>query len=191
LLSCQGFYITNGERYIRDSLGHEVTTDKNKAFIWKTRESAERVLNNSLSALFKKQGNYYVEEEIHSVTPLDADTKDIINTVLQFLEEYDTIQAALEDAPQRLSIVDKKLTDILHYIEMTDQNAANGYKLYKKVKELRIERRNIKRLIYLKGAFNTLKLEKESINSIKNTINGFEHEKYTARILNIDDILNM
>jgi hypothetical protein len=122
---------------------------------------------------------------------LDADTKDIINTVLQFLEEYDTVQAALEDAPQRLSIVDKKLTDVLHYIEMTDQNAANGYKLYKKVKELRIERRNIKRLIYLKGAFNTLKLEKESINSIKNTINGFEHEKYTARILNIDDILNM
>lgn len=186
-----GYLITDGERYLKDHTGHDVTTDRDKAYIWSNEESAKNALENSLSTLFKKQGMFHVEQEKRCVTPMDEETKTLCNSVLALITEFKEIKKELDDAPQRLSEVDKKLTDLLHYVEMTDQNAANGYKLYKKIKELRVERRNIKRLIYLRSVFNNIQIDSNSTEQITKTIKNFEHEKYTSRMLDLKDILDI
>lgn len=186
-----GFIVTDGNRYIRDLTGSEITTDRNKAYIWSSEESAQNFLNSSLSVLFKRQGGFHVESEKRCVTPMDSDTRELCVAVLQILSEYKQIKEELDAAPQKLSIIDKKLTDILHYVEMTDQNAANGYKLYKKIKELRVERRNVKRLINLRSVFNAVTIDDSITKPIVKTIENFEHEKYTSREIDLDSILDI
>lgn len=96
----------------------------------------------------------------------------------------------------RLSIADKKISDIEHFIEFNNLNAANGYKAYKLLKEVLEERREVKNQIeelrptldFINGTHLTdtkkktilySNIEKKyNINS-----NSAENKKYNVRVL--------
>lgn len=70
----------------------------------------------------------------------------------------------------KLSAVDRKICDVLHYIEFNKLNACDGYKTYKMIREYRLERRAIKDEIeMLDDVYNNItKLIEESINRLSN-----------------------
>ena len=70
----------------------------------------------------------------------------------------------------KLSEVDRKICDVLHYIEFNKLNACDGYKTYKMIREYRLERRAIKDEIeMLDDVYNNItKLIEESINRLSN-----------------------
>lgn len=81
----------------------------------------------------------------------------LIGTVLVKLVD---IKRNYEYLVNRYDEVEKAHQDILHYIEFADLNAVEGYKIYKKLKEIRIERRLIKEEL------NESKIAYDSIDNV-------------------------
>jgi hypothetical protein len=102
---------------------------------------------------------------------------------------YSDIKESLKDLQCKLSTVDRKISDVEHFIEITDQNAVNGYKLYKKLKDLRIERRNIKRLIDIRQMFDKINIDNDSMKDIRERIESFKTRTFSPRELDLDKIL--
>jgi len=75
---------------------------------------------------------------------------DKIKEMLNFIEEFDE---ELKSIPKKQSEVDSKISDILHYCEFqTQHKSSEANKYWKMLKDLRIERRNLKdRLEFLQG----------------------------------------
>ena len=84
-----------------------------------------------------------------------------------------------------LEIVEKKIKDIQHYIEIYNVNAAEGYKAYKLLQESLKERRVIKdELFEMKPIVDSLY---NSGNNVNNTVSKvkqrLENRKYNVKIL--------
>lgn len=115
----------------------------------------------------------------------------------QFKKSIEDCIKYKEELLNQLSIVDKKKTDIEHYIELSlDLNGAQGYNAYKLLREVLRERREIKDKIdeiwFLSEFMCSKTLHKEQIinNLIKNIENkhnqntGIEDAKnYKVRVL--------
>lgn len=184
-----GYIITDGKRYFADCNGTSITTDHMKAYVWKTQLAAENVLNNSCNKKFNSEDVYYIEEKTSYVTPINEDVKNTICDIMQFFDTYKIIRGANDGLTKRLSEVDRKISDVEHFIELTDQNAVNGYKLYKRLKDLRIERRNIKRLISLKEVFDTIKIDDNVEQNILGKVESFTNKCFSPREITLEDIL--
>lgn len=185
-----GYIITNGTNYSQDSNCKTLTTDDHKAFIWKTRESAEKVLTLAESRKTFPVENFYIEELTSNVAPINEYAFNIITELITLGQSYYELEDAFSQLTQKLSTIDRKISDVEHFIETTDQNACNGYKLYKKLKDLRVERRNIKRLIELKDIFKTIKIEHTMVGDVNNKVEGFTKKMFTPREITLDDILS-
>ena len=110
---------------------------------------------------------------------------DIDNIIMQLKSINQEIYTEHKKLYEELSICDKEKSDIEHYIEFFNFNAAQGYKAFKMLKDVLQNRREIKKKIE--------KCELLMSAGIKNyregsrTINACEkvnHKKYTPRILN-------
>lgn len=185
-----GYIITNGTNYSQDSNCKTLTTDDHKAFIWKTKESAEKVLTLAESRKTFPVENFYIEELISNVAPINEYAFNIITELITLGQSYYELEDAFSQLTQKLSTIDRKISDVEHFIETTDQNACNGYKLYRKLKDLRVERRNIKRLIELKDIFKTIKIEHTMVGDVNNKVEGFTKKMFTPREITLDDILS-
>ena len=185
-----GYIITNGTNYSQDSNCKTLTTDDHKAFIWKTKESAEKVLTLAESRKTFPVENFYIKELTSNVAPINEYAFNIITELITLGQSYYELEDVFSQLTQKLSTIDRKISDVEHFIETTDQNACNGYKLYRKLKDLRVERRNIKRLIELKDIFKTIKIEHTMVGDVNNKVEGFTKKMFTPREITIDDILS-
>ena len=79
--------------------------------------------------------------------------KDIINALLK-LNEIDEYNSTLTD---KLSKLDSKEQDLLHYIENNKIHIFWCYRMIKEIKNIRIERRKIKNDMELLFRFNEIK----------------------------------
>lgn len=74
-----------------------------------------------------------------------------LKTITNKLEEIDNYTQTLGD---KLSIEDKKTSDLLHYIENNKLSAFECYRLFKEMKDVRIKRRKIKNDMELAKTFD-------------------------------------
>lgn len=82
---------------------------------------------------------------------------------------------------EKESTIDKRISDILHYLEFYPISASDGYKLSKQLQDLRRERRQVKNELHAIGVINSGCAQ--IINSsVQNSIRGMEHRQYTPRI---------
>lgn len=58
-----------------------------------------------------------------------------------------------EELLNELSESDQIISDLLHYLEFETFNASKGYKISKKIKEVRIKRREIKNKLHIVSIF--------------------------------------
>lgn len=113
----------------------------------------------------------------------------------ELFEKTEEIKSQWKELNNKLSIADQKVGDIEHFIEFNNSlNAAQGYQIYKLLKEVLEERRIIKNQInefsviyhFVKENYDNNK-KKSLIRSItdRNNVhnNEAENKKYRVRVL--------
>lgn len=69
---------------------------------------------------------------------------DVIEEIKNIVEKLDKIDDYSDSLSDKLSVIDSKLQDLLHYIENNKINVLWCYRMVKEIKMLREERRKIK-----------------------------------------------
>lgn len=189
-LSFMGYVITDGESFVIDGNGKSISKDQKATYVWRSEEAALNVLRDCENRKVMPLVGFHTKALKVYQTPIDDETEQAINNIHDFFKLYNQIKDNMIDLKDRLSIVDRKISDVEHYAEITNQNAVNGFKLYKKLKELRIERRNIKRLIELKKVFDNIQIDSKVQTDMNDVITRFNTRMFSPREIDIDDILN-
>lgn len=154
------YYITNDKNYLmRNVIGQFVSTnEQSQAYIFSSKEKAENAVKNlpkpfknlgyhvtcNIEVFEPKPGNYYrVLNDIPLEDSLPSYQK-IISIVKEFENTFKRCVTKEEELNQKLNTIDRAIMDVEHSIEFFNYNACEGYKMYKKMKDLRTERRKIK-----------------------------------------------
>mgnify|MGYP007025968089 FL=1 len=127
------------------------TTELNEAFQFFDKTKAD----NALANLPKQTRNlgYRVIQISNTDKPVDFDQFTDIELVNydsalaqigSFCDLHDQLIARATWIDHKLTEVDNKIQDVLHAIEFNSYNARDGYKIYKLLHDLRLERRKYK-----------------------------------------------
>lgn len=127
------------------------TTELNEAFQFFDKTKAE----NALANLPKQTRNlgYRVIQISNTDKPVDFDQfTDIelvnydsaLTQIGSFCDLHDQLVARAPWIDHKLIEVENKIQDVLHAIEFNSYNARDGYKIYKLLHDLRLERRKYK-----------------------------------------------
>ena len=128
------------------------TTELNEAFQFNDKTKAE----NALANLPKQMRNlgYFVQQIDAPSKPVDFDQfnseLELVNydsalaQISSFCDLHDQLVARAPWIDHKLTEVENKIQDVLHAIEFNSYNARDGYKMYKLLHDLRLERRKYK-----------------------------------------------
>lgn len=133
------------------------TTELNEAFQFFDKTKAE----NALANLPKQTRNlgYRVIQISNTDKPVDFDQfTDIelvnydsaLTQIGSFCDLHDQLVARAPWIDHKLIEVENKIQDVLHAIEFNSYNARDGYKIYKLLHDLRLERRKYKDEIFIR-----------------------------------------
>lgn len=193
------YIITDGERFIYcNHSGKFVPTSSEAMADIYTRKQAEGICRSSLPKALR--GIFHIKKydtppkNVKQVNQDDLKNnteKTIISENVQiWLDKIIGLNGLKNDAVKRkeelckqLSDVDKELTDINHYIEFCNLNAAQGYKAYKMIKERRIKRRIIKNELSIVDAILEKKVSDSITDEVEKVIHNLNERTYTPRIL--------
>ena len=200
-----GYVITDPKKTIfvcKDTSGsYSLTTDKAKALIWDSQPAAETVFKSNLSKLIKSKGvtvksvalqmvcsepketpKKVVEEPILEPKPEFGSSKYIISVLSEAVAKLNCRHLELSD---ELSTYDRKVTDIEHYIEFNvgKLNARDGYKAYKLLQDVLVERRKVKDELQILQVVKDKMALPEDIENIHERVKELEGRKYEPREL--------
>ena len=185
------YMIAGDDGYISNSNGTGVTPNRDNAYLWSTPEAAENVLrdarNRKESAGHPKIGNDF---EVAAIKLYEKDIPDDIIMDLEVVKQFIDIVVDSADREQdlkdALSNVDRQLSDIEHFIEFTDLNARDGFKIYSKMKHLRRYRRDIKYRLKILDSINSQNIDPEVL---KRMVSYFKNLTYQPREIDFDEML--
>ena len=147
---------------------YSLTTDKNRALIFDSKLAADKVFKSNLSKLIKNKGVSVKSVDLQVIGVNNAQKQVSVGANNEFQHEIshfkdvpfgssEYIIYVLSDAVSKLnkrydalvdemSKYDRQKTDVEHYIEFNigKLNACDGYKAYKLLQNVLIERRKIK-----------------------------------------------
>ena len=127
------------------------TPELNESFQFNDKTKAD----NALANLPKQMRNlgYFVQQVDAPSKPVDFDqftNVDLVNydsalaQIGSFCDLHDQLVARVAWVEYKLQEVEDKIQDVLHAIEFNSYNARDGYKIYKLLHDLRLERRKYK-----------------------------------------------
>lgn len=157
------------------------TTELNEAFQFFDKTKAE----NALANLPKQTRNlgYFVIQISNTDKPVDFDQFTDIELVNydsalaqigSFCDLHDQLVARAPWIDHKLTEVENKIQDVLHAIEFNSYNARDGYKIYKLLHDLRLERRKYKDEIFIREL-------------IDDNIHGTDWGKFRSRVKDVKD----
>ena len=177
-----GYYIVKNGEYLTKNL--KFSSTKEHGLLFDTKEDAEIFINfyNSTkepNVTFKKDISDIDFNNIDISDICDRETKDILNEIDVISKKLILYSSCLSDD---LSMLDQKINDIYHFIEFSNLNAVDGYKIYKKLQETLKQRRYTKnKLSDINNLISLINYSK--IKDIKEQIELNENKKYNPRIL--------
>ena len=187
------YVITDGTRWImKDRNGKYVPTSCESFADIFSKKQAENIQKCSLTKALR--GVFSVEKmseevpaQVKPVTDKDIEEtgKVMVSEDIKYWLDKATDMSNIANEAinrkrklcQELSLVDKELCDIIHYIEFCNLNAAQGYKAYKMVKERRILRRKIKDEISILDSILGQKVSQTAKNAIQKTAENMDKRK--------------
>ena len=178
------YILTDGENYVVNSNGNILAKTKPDAFIWNTKEAAENAKEYSTNK--KVKAYFYVEEIETYVADVPGYIEMEMKTVLEFYDIVKDCAESFDSMVEQLSKIDKELSDIDHFIEFTELNARDGYKIYKKQHELRKMRRELKYNIKVASDINSQQIDPETLLKL---VNYFKTRRYIPKVADFKDIL--
>lgn len=127
------------------------TSELSESFQFNDKTKAD----NALANLPKQMRNlgYFVQQIDAPSKPLEIDEFDnseLVNydsalaQICSFCDLHDQLVARATWVEYKLQEVENKIQDVLHAIEFNSYNARDGYKIYKLLHDLRLERRKYK-----------------------------------------------
>lgn len=190
--------ITNESRTIwvcKDNSGsYSLTTDPSKASIFDTKVAAETVFKNNLSKIIRGKGvavkavtlqiagsTPQPNKEEHKVTYELGSSKHIISIISDATAQ---LNCRHQELVEKESKCDRRKTDVEHYIEFNagKLNACDGYKAYKLLQDILLERRKIKDEIQLINVVRD-RMVAEDIANIEKKVEELESRTYEPREL--------
>lgn len=193
------YVITDGTRWImKNRNGNYVPTSFESFADIFSKKQAENIYKSSLTKALR--GVFHVEKtseevpaQVKPVTDKDIEEtgKVMVSEDIKYWLDKATDMSNIANEAinrkrklcQELSLVDKELCDILHYIEFCNLNAAQGYKAYKMVKERRILRRKIKDEISILDSILDQKVSQTAKNTIQKIAENMDKRTYEPRVL--------
>lgn len=147
-------YVLYNQKYylMHNAIGQWTPTPElNESFQFNDKTKAE----NALSNLPKQMRNlgYFVQQIDAPSKPVDFDRNtnlDLVDydsalaQIGSFCDLHDQLVARAAWVECKLQEVENKIQDVLHAIEFNSYNARDGYKIYKLLHDLRLERRKYK-----------------------------------------------
>ena len=157
------------------------TSELNEAFQFNDKTKAD----NALANLPKQMRNlgYFVQQIDAPTKPLEIDRFDkseLVNydsalaQIGSFCDLHDQLVARATWVEYKLQEVENKIQDVLHAIEFNSYNARDGYKIYKLLHDLRLERRKYKDEIFIREL-------------IDDNIHGTDWGKFRGRVKDVKD----
>lgn len=186
---------------------YSLTTDRNKALIFESKPAADAVFKCNLSKLIKSKGVIVkavtlqiagsdakeVKEQVvaqvepkpqePSPTPSEfGSSKYIISVIAEAVSKLNCRHLNLSEEQSKC---DRKVTDIEHYIEFNagKLNACDGYKAYKLLQEILVERRKVKDELQMIQAVRDKMAFPEDIAKIDSKVCEMESRRYEPREL--------
>ena len=139
-------YVLYNQKYylMHNAIGQWTPTPElNESFQFNDKTKAD----NALANLPKQMRNlgYFVQQIDAPSKPVDFDQFDsALEQIGSFCDLHDQLVARATWVEYKLQEVEDKIQDVLHAIEFNSYNARDGYKIYKLLHDLRLERRKYK-----------------------------------------------
>lgn len=194
------YIITDGSRFIyKNHAGKFVPGPTEAMADVFTKKQAEGILNGSLpkalKSVFRIEKWDSPPDLIKQATKEEAQRNNentiITENIQQWIDKVSELNGLKDDALKRkenlckqLSDIEKELTDLAHYVEFCDLNAAQGYKAYKMIKERRIQRRAIKNEIAVIDVIIDDQFGSSLVEQVTKAVHGMEERTYVPRALN-------
>lgn len=194
------YVITDGTRWImRDRHGRYVPTScEALADVFSNKQATgifQSNLSKALKSVFRVQKIDEPSKLIKQISQETAqeNTERVLTAenIQRWINKIDGLNGLATEAlhrkdelVQQLSKVDQELSDVNHYIEFCNLNAAQGYKAYKMIKDRRIKRRSIKNELQVVDIILSKKICETATDEIQKAIAGMDQRTYEPRVLN-------
>ena len=125
------------------------------------------------------------------INEVDYEESTAYNAAVEIFEQLNELQEYYDELRHAQSNADQKISDIHHFIEISDNlNAADGYNMYKMLREVLRERREIKdQVAEMRPVMESinperiLKSEKSVVNNIRKQHSNRENRTYRTRVM--------
>lgn len=194
------YVITDGTRWImRDRKGKYVPTSCEALADVFTNKQATGIFQSNLSKALKSVFRVQkIDEPPKLIKQISQETvqenTEKVSTaenVQRWIDKIEGLNGLATEAlhrkdelVQQLSKVDQELSDVNHYIEFCNLNAAQGCKAYKMIKDRRIKRRSIKNELQVVDIILSKKICETATDEIQKAIAGMDQRTYEPRVLN-------
>ena len=194
------YVITDGSRWItKNRNGKYVPTTCEALADTFGNKEANSVYNNNLSKALKscfrvmkvdkppELVKQITQEKVNENTETPSNSENIQYWIDKVSDLNGLASEALhrkDDLLSQLSKIDQELSDIDHYIEFINLNAAQGYKAYRMIKDRRIIRRSIKNELDVLNIILGKKISETATDEIQKAISGMDKRTYEPRVLN-------
>ena len=197
------YVITNGSLFLD---GKSRPKKRNEAKVFDTKDLADKYFKSSVSKVLKNIGFKVEKDEYQSDDSVDNDVNDsgtlidnsndkinngyspvditsLQNTINNLSNQLTTLKGNKAWLIDMESEVDKEISDIMHFIEVNNFSASEGYKLCKAIKDLRLRRRKIKNELELINIVNMHTLNNVALGHTNKAITGLDKKQYIPRVL--------
>ena len=194
------YVITDGSRWItKNRNGKYVPTTCEALADTFGNKEANSVYNNNLSKALKscfrvmkvdkppELVKQITQEKVNENTETPSNSENIQYWIDKISDLNGLASEALhrkDNLLSQLSKIDQELSDIDHYIEFVNLNAAQGYKAYRMIKDRRIIRRIIKNELDVLNIILGKKISETATDEIQKAISGMDKRTYEPRVLN-------
>ena len=194
------YVITDGTRWImRDKHGRYVPTScEALADVFSNKQATgifQSNLSKALKSVFRVQKidepSKLIKQISQEIAQENTEKVSTAENIKRWIDKIDGLNGLATEAlhrkdelVQQLSKVDQELSDVNHYIEFCNLNAAQGYKAYKMIKDRRIKRRSIKNELQVVDIILSKKISETATDEIQKAIAGMDQRTYEPRVLN-------
>ena len=194
------YVITDGTRWImRDRKGKYVPTSCEALADVFTNKQATGIFQSNLSKALKSvfrvqkidEPSKLIKQISQETAQKNTERVSTAENIQRWIDKIDGLNGLASEAlhrkdelVQQLSKVDQELSDVNHYIEFCNLNAAQGYKAYKMIKDRRIKRRSIKNELQVVDIILSKKISETATDEIQKAIARMDHRTYEPRVLN-------
>ena len=173
----------------RDNNGYTLSTDPNKAHIFENKKTADAIYKSSLSKVIKSKGvavksiKMQVCDDVpqESAPPIEVDSSKYIVSIIS--DAVSKLNCRHFELSEELSKIDREKSDIEHYIEFNagKLNACGGYKAYKMLQDVLLERRKVKDELEIIQVAMARIASPEELANIDRKVEELAHRKYEPR----------